>query len=62
MQAVPFFANTPDDTHCFQAVIRGILKYFLPDRKFSWEELDRMSAQKPGMATWPQQMLINLLR
>jgi peptidase C3-like protein len=58
--APPFFANTPDDTHCFQAVIRGILKHFLPDREFSWEELDHRSAKLPGMATWPQAMLVSL--
>jgi hypothetical protein len=57
---VPFFANTPDGTHCFQASIRGALKYFLPDRNFSWEQLEKMSGKEPGKATWPQQMLVNL--
>lgn len=56
----PFFANTPDDKHCFQAAFRMILKYFLPDRNFSWQELEKMSAMLPSKATWPQQMLINL--
>lgn len=37
-----------------------ILKYFLPDRDFSWEELEKMSAKVPGKATWPAQMLLNL--
>lgn len=57
--AVPFFAN-PDDTHCFQASFRMILKYFLPERDFSWEELERMSAKVPGMSTWPEAMLMRL--
>lgn len=60
MNSVPFYANTPDDTHCFQASFRMILKYFLPERDFSWEELEKMSAKQPGLSTWPQQMLLNL--
>jgi len=56
----PFYSNTGDDTHCFQAGIRMILGYFLPDREFSWEELEQLSAKVEGLATWPEQMLINL--
>jgi hypothetical protein len=57
---VPFYSNTPDDTHCFQAGMRMILGYFLPDREFSWKELEQLSAKVEGLSTWPQQMLINL--
>jgi hypothetical protein len=56
----PFYANTPDNTHCFQASIRMILKYFLPDKDFTWDELDRLTAKKEGLWTWPMQGLINL--
>lgn len=59
-KAVPFFANTTDDTHCFQAGIRMILKYFLPERDFSWEELDQMTAKEPGMWTWANAGIIAL--
>ena len=61
MKAVPFYPNLPDDTHCNQAALRMMLKYFLPDREFSWEELEKMTAKMPGKATWPAQMLINLI-
>lgn len=37
-----------------------ILKYYLPNQEFSWEELERLSAKEPGRATWPQQMLVHL--
>ncbi len=57
---VPFFSNTPDGTHCFQASMRSILKYFLPEREFEWTELEQMSAKKSGLSTWPTQMLMNL--
>ena len=60
MKAVPFYPNLPDDTHCNQAALRMMLKYFLPDCEFSWEELEKMTAKMPGKATWPAQMLINL--
>lgn len=57
---VPFFGNTRDNTHCYQATIRMVLKYFLPKKNFTWKELERMSAKKEGKWTWPTQMLINL--
>lgn len=60
MKAVPFYANVRDNMHCFQASMRMILKYFLPDQEFSWEELESLSAKLEGKSTWPQQMLINL--
>jgi hypothetical protein len=56
----PFFANTAGGTRCYQAVIKSVLKYFLQDHDFSWEELDKMSGKVPGEPTWPQQMLIEL--
>lgn len=60
MKKVPFFANTPDDTHCVQAGFRIMLKYFLPEREFSYEQLDRMSRKQPGKGTWWPPMLIEL--
>jgi len=57
---VPFYSNTPDDTHCFQAVIRMVLKYFLPDQEYSWKQLEKMTAKKKGLWTWPMQGLMNL--
>lgn len=55
---VPFYSNTPDDTHCFQAALKMVLKFFLPDRDFSWEELDRITAKVDGLWTWPTSGLI----
>lgn len=49
---VPFYENT-DDTHCFQAVFRMILKYYWPDKDYSWEELEKVTAKVDGLWTWP---------
>ena len=49
---VPFFANTEDGTHCVQASFRIILKYFLPERDFTWTELDELSKKEKGKGTW----------
>ncbi|PJE63370.1 hypothetical protein COU89_03690 [Candidatus Roizmanbacteria bacterium CG10_big_fil_rev_8_21_14_0_10_45_7] len=57
---VLFFPNTPDDTHCFQAGLKMILKYFLPDKDYSMEELDVLCAKKEGLYTWASQALLNL--
>jgi len=52
MKQIPFFPN-PDKTHCYQAAIRMILKYYWPDKDFTWEELDKITAKKDGLWTWP---------
>lgn len=49
---VPFYSNTSDNYHCFQASLRMILSYFLPEREYSWDELDRVT-QHTSAYTWP---------
>ena len=49
---VPFYSNTPDDTHCVQACFKMILKYFLPEKEFSFEELDKLSKKEEDKGTW----------
>jgi hypothetical protein len=58
IENLPFFSNTPDDTHCFQAGLKMILKFFVPNKEFSFEELDKISAKKEGLYTWPMAALI----
>lgn len=50
---VPFFENTPDNTRCVQASYRMVLKYFLPEKDFSWDELDSITNKRPNLWTWP---------
>lgn len=50
---VPFYANTIDNTHCFQAALKMVMKYFWPKMEFSWKQLERISAKKRGLWTWP---------
>lgn len=60
MMKIPFYSNTKDDTHCYQAALKMVLKYFLPDKNYSWEELEKLTAKLEGLWTWPTQGLINL--
>lgn len=55
---VPFYSNTPDGTHCVQASLRMVLKYFEPEKDFSWEELEQITAKVEGMSTWKSAMWI----
>lgn len=58
---VPFYAN-PDNTHCVQASLRMMLEYFEPEHKYSWEQLEKMTAKLPGKATWKTAMWLWLVR
>jgi hypothetical protein len=55
---VPFYSNTPDGTHCVQASLRMVLKYFEPEKEFSWRELEQITAKVEGLSTWKSAMWI----
>ena len=59
---VPFYSNTSDNTHCYQASIKSVLKYFFPEKTFSFEELDKLSEKKEGLWTWGQRATINMIK
>lgn len=58
---IPFFANTGDGTHCFQAALKMALAYFQPDREYSYEELDEITQKVPGKWTWPTAAMLWLM-
>jgi hypothetical protein len=54
---IPFYENA-DNTHCYQAVFRMLLKYYIPEKDFSWKELDKITAKIDGLWTWPMAGMI----
>ncbi len=50
---IPFFPNTADRTHCWQACFRMALKYFWPDKDYNYIDLDKISQKQEGMWTSP---------
>jgi hypothetical protein len=50
--SVPFYSNTPDNFHCFQAALRMILSHYVPERNYTWEELDSVTGRTSDY-TWP---------
>ena len=54
---VPFY-KSPDKTHCFQASLKMMMKYFWPNKDFSWKELERITAKVEGLWTWPMAGLL----
>lgn len=58
IMTVPFVANTPDNTHCFQAALKMVIGYFEPDRVLSWEALDKLTGKSPDLWTWPMQGIL----
>ena len=60
--SVPLYENTIDNTHCFQACLKMILKYFFPEKDYNWRYLDKISAKVPGKWTWSMAALIWLTK
>ena len=55
---VPFYSNTQDNTHCYQAALKMVLKYFKPNEEYSWEQLDQITAKVKDLWTWPTASMI----
>ena len=51
-RTVKFFANTPDDSHCFQAVLKMVISHFWPHEEYDWATLDTITA-RVAPYTWP---------
>jgi len=57
---MPFFPNTRDNTHCYQACVRMALKKILPRREFSYKKLEKMFDKPRGKWSWPSAAIVNL--
>jgi len=55
---VPYFRSPPENTHCVQATLKMVLKYFWPERDFTWKQLEKITNKQPGKWTWSMAMLI----
>lgn len=55
---LPFFSNTSDNFHCFQAALKMVLAYYAPATTYDWEELDRLTAHTANY-TWPSAGLLH---
>ncbi len=58
----PFYPNRKDNLHCSQAVTKMILKYFQPNKNYSWKEIDKLTGFKKGLWTWPMQIQTNMAK
>ncbi len=57
---IPFYTNLKDNNHCFQACLKMILKYYFPERNYSFKELDKFSRHSKGKWTWQGSSLLML--
>lgn len=49
---IPFYKNLKDDSHCFQACLKMLLKYTFPLENYSYAKLDILTSHKPSQWTW----------
>lgn len=55
---VPFYSNTPDDTHCVQAAFKMAAEYYRPDLVLSFEKWDEITNKKKDGWTWTMSGLL----
>jgi len=60
LSKIPFFANLKDDNHCLQACFKMVLKYYFPNKNYSFKELDKLSKHIKGKWTWQGAFLLEL--
>lgn len=47
---IPFY-ESPDEYHCGEAALRSVLKFFFPEKEFSYKELDKLTEHNNGSWT-----------
>jgi len=57
---VPFYPNTKDDTHCYQACVKMALKRIYPKRNFTYKKLERLFNKPKDKYSWVPSAAINL--
>ena len=57
---VPFVSNTQDDTHCYQASLSMIVRFYHPELKPTFRELDIACGRPKDKTSWPFQGLLYL--
>lgn len=62
MLQIPFYQNLKDDTHCVQACLKSILKFYFPQKHYSFKFLDKVTVHKEGKWTWNSGMLLFLAK
>lgn len=59
--SVPFVGNdTNPSDKCVPAVVAMILAYFMPERQFTLQEVEKLCGYVPGKGTWKTQLLLSL--
>lgn len=62
MLKIPFYKNTKDGLHCFQACLKSVLKFYFPKENYSFKYLDKVTFHKKGKGTWVSSALIFLAK
>ena len=58
MKQPPFISNLDDSTHCVPASVGMVLGYFLPDRRFTMNELENLTGYVAGKGAWEMEELL----
>jgi hypothetical protein len=52
MLHIPFYPNSKDNSHCYQAVLKMVLKYYYPKETYSFDRLNAATNHRTGLWTW----------
>lgn len=59
-KTIPFYSNAKDDTHCYQACLKMILKHIFPKKNFTFKKLDKLTNKPKAKWSWYPAGLVSL--
>jgi hypothetical protein len=57
---IPFYPNTKDNTHCYQACTKMVLKGICPEKNFSYKKLEKLFNKPKNKYSWAPSAVVNL--
>lgn len=58
---IPPFYKNPDNSHCFQCTLKGIIDFYEPERLPEWQDVLNFTERNSKLMVWPERSYVKLL-
>lgn len=60
IKEIPFYSNLKDNSHCLQACLKMVLKYYFSDKNYSYKFLNKVTFHKKNKWAWDNGIMLFL--